>query len=329
MLGRKPRWYIIGSHIYDNWRHRARFRRGNFDAEEGATHRHWPIARSLEYIRGVFEEYLSYGGLDRGDLEEKTILELGPGDNLGVALTFLAHGARRVIALDKVRSIRNTGREREIYVALRQQFSGIQRERFDAALDLASEGINLNTDYARYVHGVGIEDAGKLLPDGSVDLIVSRAVLMEIHEIDRALETMGKVLRPGGRMIHQIAPCHDYGMFTQNGYHPLEYLAVPDWLYHRMTCDSGKPNRRLLGYYRDAMARLGYSARLHITAVIGLDRPPFPPDTLDIKPGVHYSDDTLSLVRAIRPRLEKQFRSASDEDLMIESAFLVAARHTS
>ena len=48
-------------------------------------------------------------------------MEIGHGDNLGVALRFLAAGAAEVICLDKFYSKRDPERQREIYLALRAQ----------------------------------------------------------------------------------------------------------------------------------------------------------------------------------------------------------------
>lgn len=322
---RVPKWYIIGSQVYDNWRHKRTLKRGSVRAMEGSTHKDWPLAKSVAYINRVFEEYLTYGEISDADLWNKRILEVGPGDNLGVALKFLAAGAAEAVCLDRVFSIRDASRERDIYSALRADCSETERARYDAAIDVTN-GIVLREEKLRYIYGVGIEDAKELFQMPRFDFIVSRAVLMEIHRLDLAIHIMDQLLRPGGMMIHQIAPCHDYGIFTQNGYHPLEYFTVPEWLYKRMTQDSGKPNRRSLAGYRSTLLSLGYNVRCHITAVIGCDKPEFPPKTFHLDRGIHYSDTTLALLRRIRPRLQQRFRQASDEELIVRGAFLVAQK---
>jgi hypothetical protein len=140
---------------------------------------------------------------------------------------------------------------------------------------------------------------------------------------------MDRLLAPGGLMIHQIAPCHDYGLFTQYGYHPLEYLTIPDWLYGMMARDSGKPNRRLVDAYRAAVTALGFTVRLHITGVVGSDATAFPPNTLQLEAGKHYSEETARRIREIQPRLQAWCRQATDEELMIGGAFLVARKENS
>jgi hypothetical protein len=115
-------------------------------------------------------------------------------------------------------------------------------------------------------------------------------------------------------------------MFPQNGHHPLEFLTVSDWIYRRMTGDSGKCNRRMVDYYRNIVNELGYDAKLHITKTIGSGSKDFPPDTLSLKKGTHYNDDTLARVREIRPRLRPEFQRLSDEDLLIQDMFIVARK---
>ena len=56
-------------------------------------------------------------------------------------------------------------------------------------------------------------------------------------------------LRPGGYLLHKI-DLRDYGMFTKYGYHPLEFLTVPDFVYRQMVESAGQPNRYLVDYYR-------------------------------------------------------------------------------
>src|SRR5947199_8669766 len=74
---------------------------GQVTSANGSTHTGWPLERSLEYIGRAFREYLQRSGLCQGTLEGKRVLEIGPGDTLGVALKFLAAGAAEVVSLDK------------------------------------------------------------------------------------------------------------------------------------------------------------------------------------------------------------------------------------
>jgi hypothetical protein len=107
--------------------------------------------------------------------------------------------------------------------------------------------------------------------------------------------------------------------------HPLEFLTIPTAVYTLMSAYSGQPNRRRADYYRNKMRELGYSANLLVTAVVGE-----PGEVLPHKPGVEegvdYGAHSLDLVRGIRPRLAKPFRTVRNRDLLISGVFLIARK---
>ena len=318
----KPKWRIIAANIGDNLRFKVRRSAGATKARVG-SHGGWTVQERVEYVNRVFEDYLAYGGLSHEDVRGKTILEIGPGDNLGVALRFIAAGASKVVCLDKFFAERDVEGERGVYQALRAQCSQEERERFDAAIRLEN-GIAANPDRLHYMYGAGVEETNPKLGHSGFDLILSRAVLMEVHDPDRAFFMLDQFLRPGGRMIHKIAPLRDYGLFSANGYHLLEFLTVPDFLYRRMTRDSGKPNRQLAGYHQRKMRELRYDAEFQIARILGMNGADFPPGTTQLPRDSAEVQDALGLIESIRPRLLDRFRCLDVRELMIEDFFLVA-----
>ena len=323
LVPRKPRWLIIAANLCHNLVAKWKFALGMVESNVGATHLRLSTEQSVAYINRVFDDYLNFGGIDAASLKGKRILEIGPGDNLGVALRCYAAGASQVVCLDKYFARRDALQQAAIYGALREGLGAEERIRYDQAVGLGS-GDSINENAVRYVYGVAAEDADRSLEPESFDLIVSRAVLWEIHDTDNALRALDRLLRPGGIMIHKIA-CLDW-MFRQNGYHPLEFLTVPEPIYKWIARDSGKSNRRTVDYYRGVMNKLGYQAVFHITRVVGGAGEEFAPQTTRLVIGEHYSDETLRLVREIRPRLLAKFQRLSDEDLMVEDMFLVAVK---
>jgi len=294
------------------------------DSDIGATHLGKTLEQSLEYINLVYSDYLEYGGLRPADFAGKRVLEIGPGDNLGVALRFYAAGAGRVVCLDKFFARRDAAQQSAIYRALRETLPASERERYDRAISFADGRAVIDAACVQYIYGVALERACEVLAPQSFDVIVSRAVLWEIYDPDPALRALDELLRPGGIMIHKIA-CLDW-MFTQNGYHPLEFLTIPEAMYRWIARDSGKSNRRTIAHYRDAMRRLGYDAQFHITRTVGMQGAEFPPGVTSLQNGVHYGEESIELIRSIRPRLQPVFRGLPDEDLLVEDMFLVARR---
>jgi hypothetical protein len=85
------------------------------------------------------------------------------------------------------------------------------------------------------------------------------------------------------------------------------------------------PNRRLASSYRRTLEKLGDLVTVHITHVAG-EAKSHGPSRTELRYGVDYSENTLELIRSIRPRLAKRFQAATKEDLMTSALFLVARK---
>jgi SAM-dependent methyltransferase len=308
-------------YLRDDWAYRRRFARGDLCTTSGTILQGKAVEESVRYIEQEFRDYLEYGRTPPETLSGKRILVVGPGDNLGVALLFLAHGARYVANLDKFAPPWDLEHLVRVYRALRGRLPEAARERFDEALEIRSDRECIyRPGRSAYLTGSGLEDCGSRFPAENFDLIVSRAVLEHLYDPDRAFDTMDKLLAPGGRMAHKI-DLRDHDMFSAGGKHPLTFLTFPGWLWRRMTLHSGKPNRRLYPYYALKMRELGYEHTLFVTHIFGEegDLVPHPPA---LRPGTDYCDAHLQLVRRIRGRLDREFRSYTDEELLISGIFL-------
>src|SRR5215217_7704203 len=148
---------IIVHRIVDNWRRRRAFRAGNTITTYGSTHESWSLEKSVAYINRVYYEYLEFAELTPEALRGKRILEVGPGDNFGVALKFLAAGAAKVVSLDKFYSERHVEQQTRIYQELRKKLSPKEARVFDESIKL-DKGIDLNPERLQYIYGHGIEE---------------------------------------------------------------------------------------------------------------------------------------------------------------------------
>jgi len=313
---------IILHRIVDNWRRRRAFEAGQTTNAYGSTHEFWSLEKSVNYINQVYREYLDYSALKPEMLRGWRILEVGPGDNFGVALKFLAAGASRVVSLDKFYSERNEEQQTRIYQELRKQLSPEQAVVFDEGIKLGTKA-ELNEDRIQYIYGHGIEEADQILEPESFDFIVSRAVLHNVYDIDQGFAAMDRLLAPGGYMAHKI-DFSDENMFSSRGMHPLTFLTIPEGIYRLMAKDSGKPNRRLINDYRDQMRKRGYEARLFISSIVGVG--PLVPHKERIERGVDYGNKTVSLIDEIRPKLAHPYRKLAEEELAAAGIFLVAQK---
>ncbi len=324
--GAASKWLRVAHIAAATQYNRIRFARGDLRSSSGSTHRGKSTAQSLDYIRRVFQAYLSYGGLDETRLRGRTVLELGPGDNLGVALLFVSHGVRRVVCLDKFRPLGSADQQREIYTELRRQLTAVERRRFDEAAQLTPV-LSWNAGKIECIYGTGVQDADRVLEPRQFDFIISRAVLEEVSNTDRAFAAMDRLLKAGGMLLHKI-DLSDYGSLSGLGCHPLEFLTLPDFIYSFMTDDNGRPNRRLLDYYRSKMAEMGYNARIYITEVRGPDNTSQPVDgrRTELVAGTDFDDEHVRLVEEIRPRLARRFRGLTNEELLAGGLFLAATK---
>jgi SAM-dependent methyltransferase len=313
---------IIIYRVVDNWRRRRAFKAGRTTSAYGSTHEFWSLEKSVSYIDRVFREYLEYAGLGPEALKGKRILEVGPGDNFGVALKFLAAGAAKVVSLDKFYSERNVEQQTRIYQELRKQLAPDEARVFDECIKLNGD-IVLNEERLQYIYGHGVEEADQILEPRSFDFIVSRAVIHNVYDINRGFEAMDRLLAPSGYMLHKI-DLSDENMFSSRGMHPLTFLTIPESIYYLMASDSGKPNRKLIGDYREQVQKLGYETKILITTVLG--EGPLVPHKEQIEHGVDYGNKTLSLISEIRHKLAAPFRDRSDAELAATGIFLIARK---
>lgn len=321
-LARKSKTAIIAGKLYTNCRMRRSRAKGSIEASMGSTHSRKTINESLAYIETQCADYCRYAQLTPETIRGKRIVELGCGDNVGVALKFLADGAGQVICVDKFYSVRDVEKERMIYVELRKTLSPSQQEAFDRSIDLNGP-IKLNEQQLRCVYGIELSDFVNADTEQAFDIVLSRAVIEEVYEPDSLFAAADKLLRPGGLMIHKI-DLSDYGMFSNGGMNPLTFLTIPEWLYRRMASESAIPNRKLISYYRDLITRMGYKAQVFVSSIIGSGE--IVPHKLRIEPGTDYGPAELSLIEKIRPKLQSEFASMTDGELLVSGIFMVALK---
>jgi hypothetical protein len=325
-LAKRSKWFVVATNVYQDAIRRFHLSRNQIGEPYTTTPAESDVPAHLAHVDAIFSMYLDRLGWSAADVRGKTFLEIGPGGNVGVALRFLASGAERVIAIDKFVPFQTSPFHRALYRSIRNRLSPEEQRRYDRALDLTT-GVVLKPGPFTYIYGHGIEDAAALIPPHSIDVIASNAVLEEVYRIDEAWAALDRVWRPGGSQVHKI-DLSDYGMFTKHGFHPLEFLTIPDGVYRFMAESVGSPNRRRVDYYRAKMRALGYDATISTTWLLGRPSELVPPQRTPRIDSPELSAAVAS-VREIRPRLIERYRNLSDEDLMVQGIVLVARKPAS
>jgi len=250
-----------------------------------------------EYV----EDYVKRLPDGRAGLAGRRVVELGPGNHLGVALALVSLGVGQVICVDRFRPKQNLAQTRALYALLRRQMTPEQSSRCTGLLEDSEAAPNGLDSPLCYLPNCGVEELGVRLQGHPVDLIISRSVLEHVRDLDRAFAGMAAVLRPGGTMLHKIdLRSHEEG----DEDYPLEFLThSPSW-WHWMTSQTGEPNRQRQSSYVASAERHGFQlGLLEVTHQLSRDK-----------------------VAALRPRLARPFREMSDEELQVTGIWLRASK---
>jgi len=319
-LVRGNRWWVIASNVGNDSLRRWGIRSDQIGQTELAAPPDSEITPQVARMRLVYQQYLRYSGVSRADVAGKRVLELGPGFTMSIPLLFAADGASYVAGVDKFVPFQTAPYYARFYTRLRDTLDNAQKARYDGAIRL--DNLSLNEQVAGLVYGKDLPEIVSGLGPESYDLIVSNAVMEEIYDPTPVLRAQGQLLRPGGVMVHMI-DLRDYGMFSTRGFHVLEFLTVPDWVYRRMVEASGQQSRRMLSDYAAAAARMGYASEIYVSHILGHENPMDEPKR-EIRKGVDYTEADLKLISEIRPRLQAQFQRLPDTELLAQSIILVA-----
>src|SRR4051812_43825329 len=75
-VAKKSKWFIVGTNIYQDALRRLKVRSDQIGGEPEADAQ----LADLKHINRTFDRYMTYSGLTREALANKTVLEIGPGD---------------------------------------------------------------------------------------------------------------------------------------------------------------------------------------------------------------------------------------------------------
>lgn len=246
--------------------------------------------RIAGYFAACLDDYLAQLGLSREDagayLKGKRVLEYGPGDVLGVALLFYAHGAESVHCVDRFPLQKDSELNIEVYRKLLASLEGEARARAELAFaEPGNPASGFNPEAIAYF----VTPSGLSGRNSEYDLILSRAVLEHVNDLDGTLADIAHALKPGGISVHQV----DLKSHGLDRYRPYDFLTWPEPLYRLMYGNKGFPNRWRVDRYREAIGRAGLACP-SLTPTGALD---------------------AEEIARIRPKLARRFRAVSAEEL--------------
>lgn len=273
---------------------------------------------SLFYAHHVFAEIDALSR--KHGLAPGTVLEIGPGANLGSLFCFAASGVAQPAGVD-VEPLRPPGRS--FYAALYDYLAcveGFSWWRYFATARVypgawfppcatreAMDSVLARIDYRAPVTADALP-----FPDGSFDLVYSVAVLEHVPKPAETVAEIRRVLRPGGLAIHEIDVKH------HGSEDPLAFLSWSDEAYLERAEPYGE-GRSLSGILEGSWQGEVFTNRLRQSDWRELfDRGGL--RVLEVEPNVVLEP---RLVR--REAFVEPFRSKTVEDLAV-LAFRIVAR---
>lgn len=258
-------------------------------------------AEIAEYFWQCFLDYCEMLGVSEQDaanlLHDKQVLEYGPGDMPGVALLFYAYGAKQVFCVDRFPMMRLTAKNAVVIQYLLDRLQGMARERAEKAI-LRSKG-----DIRGFSPGTVtylVRPDGLAAMDSAVDLVISRAVLEHVNDLEATFSDMYHCLKPGAMAVHQV-DLKSHGLHRDN---QLDFLTWSPFLWQLMYSAKGMPNRWRVDTYRRLIGDSGFECELlKMTQQAAMDE-----------------------VQQVRPSLSPLFNTLSDKDLSCLGFWMVVRK---
>jgi SAM-dependent methyltransferase len=206
------------------WLYRRRVQRPELDPGLPVNHRKRDcsdeqICKDVAYamsVGGGFFKAIRQLGVPVGG---KTVLEIGPGINMGCQMVLAAHGAKPVV-VDRFLAPWDRDYHGRFYEHLKQELA-----RTDPLADLRPLNALLKAhDYPKHVIQRVSSSLEKVpLPDAYCDFVWSNAVLEHVYNLDASFTQLYRLTKPGGYNLHQV-DFRDHRNFDK----PLEYLLFSD-----------------------------------------------------------------------------------------------------
>lgn len=229
--------------------------------------------------------------------KDKTLVEIGPGDTLGVALMFIGHRCKKVTCIDRFRCVQHTKKHAEIYNELIDSFDKTGRLLCKRAVRLGEGSVLFNPNKIEYLSNIPFEK--NMLPSQFCDAVYSYDVLEHVTDVRECFIQMKRIIKKGGYCIHDV-DLSGHGEL-RGSFHPLDFLRYSSPIWRLMNSHRGAPNRVRYGEYRRIMDELGFDILKLLKEQINKDE-----------------------VVKVKPNLSHEYRVLSDEELSVIGFFCAA-----
>ncbi len=191
-----------------------------------------PLDSSTVALQNDLEHSLTIGDLYLDNLpgggeflRGKKVLEIGPGINFGAIMMLACHGAKVMVA-DRFLTPWDPEYHPKFYRLLKDSLAKrwplIDQTPLDMILSRGKYPPEIISQYS-----CSLEELS-CVPDHSVDLVISAAVLEHLYDLKPAFYHLARITKPGGFGLHTV-DFRDHRDFSR----PLEYLLLSDKEFSR------------------------------------------------------------------------------------------------
>ena len=117
-VAKRFKWFVVATNVYQDTLRRTGIRHDQISQPDYAALPESAVPAYLQRINTTFADYQRYGGLTPERLQGRRVLEIGPGETLGVAIRFLGAGASHVTADDKFVPLLRSSFHQRLYRSL-------------------------------------------------------------------------------------------------------------------------------------------------------------------------------------------------------------------
>ncbi len=255
------------------------------------------IAYDFKVVEGWVEHLRRYSGEGIDPLENKVILELGPGPDLGIGLILLASGAKKYIAIDTYPLANSTPREfyKELLDALGKDNPHCDRNYLRQQIDKCYKGESSNIVYIvdRNFEIAKITD--------KVDIVFSQAAFEHFSYMEKTFAGLSTVIRSGGILVSEVDLMTHTSWLRDRD--PLNIYRYNDFFYNLFKVKH-TPNRLRTFEYKKLLERNGWF-NIKVEPLTALEN--------------KYSEK-------VRPSLSSKFRTLDSSEMDLLTVMLMATR---
>lgn len=177
-------------------------------------------------------------------------LEIGPGDNNGLALSLLYEGIDRIDLIDRYQNNINEDDNIEIYKKISKNYG----KNFNP--------IEYKLKIKRLKSRSGLLSLSKIVNPTRYDLIYSVSVLEHLWPFEKNLKAMVNLCNKGGILI-SLVNFTDHSMFSPK-FNRFYFRKIPKFIYDPIMSPGGRPNRILPSQIEKFLIKENFDVSIHV-----------------------------------------------------------------